>query len=204
MLTLAESYQEATKQQDRVSIAESILSRFCDPSSREHISCDPAQLATLKERHEKGLEEGFLPPDLFHAVKGYVESKLESTLPGFFKSEEHYQACRQPNGVLWRVIKLCRLLHRTCGAVSDGVVAVVLDICAKNELTCVRHATAEDRAKLKAVFDEYASALTALKRTTHVVGYLYRELTIKEKLRDSHSQHTLIPAKGQAKLRRNA
>lgn len=47
--------------------------------------------------------------------------EMRGLLPGFYKSEDYYAACRKPDGFLWRVTKLCRVVYTLSARLLDKV-----------------------------------------------------------------------------------
>lgn len=123
-LTLAEDYQQARTLDERMPLAAQLLERFLDPKSSERLNFHPAEITAVRERHTAGLraEPRALPDDLFEAFRLSVAGSLADLLPDFHHSEPYLDAAGTPNGVLWRVLKLSRLVCSVADVLQERAV----------------------------------------------------------------------------------
>jgi hypothetical protein len=163
-LTLVEDYAEARSFEERAPLAAQLLDRFLDTKSAERLHFHPNQVAACKEQHAAALRARELPDQLFDAFRLSVSGSLAELLPEFYRSEHFLQACAHPNGVLWRVMKLSRLVFSIADLLLERAVEPFLTLCDRDDaLSCVPHYSPQSRATFRAEFLK----LKASGRRTH-------------------------------------
>jgi len=198
--TLCLDYSSMRYSQGRAIVADKIFRQFLDNQSLDYIQMDPAVVRACREKFVAAMEGGDLPPTLFDELRLYVNHKLEDTLADYYTSREFYAACRKHNGFLWRVIKLSRVTYDLCLLLLTKVTGPLLEMGGKGDLKCVPHFPEHSRARFLLMCQRFDQELMRLKTAIHTIGYLSKEVCMREKIREGSGKPALPPGH----IRRNS
>jgi len=190
-LALCEEYTTKEYVQDRVVLAEKLYNRFLDSQSPELIHTDPLLIRSYLERYRQGMEQGDMPNDLFDDLMDFVKERLEELLPEYFASKDFHQACRKYTGFLWRIIKLSRLAYRLCSLLLDKVMAPLLLLFESDQLSCVPNLSPHSFKRFHEMSQLFNDYIHKLKRRLNLIGYLSKEMCMRETIRESHATRAL-------------
>ncbi|TFJ86293.1 hypothetical protein NSK_002501 [Nannochloropsis salina CCMP1776] len=189
-LTLIEELEEITSFEDKARIAGYIVERFLDAKSSDRVHFHPTQVGLVKERLLAAFPGKVFPVDLLEPFRASVVEKMEELLPDYFKSDFYYRACRQPNGFLWRVMKLSRLLHGLCNQILVDVINPFLKLCNRDALACVPHYSKSNRQAFREEFVKLKINITSLQPVLHIVGYKSKHDAMQECIKERREKRT--------------
>ncbi len=197
-MTMMEELREAASFEDKARLAGRIIEKYLDAKSADRVHFHPAQVRACKEKFQEAFRsQAFaFPDDLFEPVRASVAEKMEALLPEYFESEFFYRACRQPNGFLWRVMKLARLIHALCTDTLARVVDPFLDLCDSGGLDCVPHYQAQSRDAFRAEFAKLKAYISALQPILHIVAYKAKQDCMREGLREKREKYSQLVTSG--------
>ncbi|GAB5032884.1 potassium channel skor-like [Nannochloropsis oceanica] len=188
-MTLVEEMDDAGSFEDKVRIASLILERYLDAKSADRVHFHPMQVIEVRERFQAALKKQVFPADLFAAFRASVAEKMEELLSGYFESDFYYRACRQPNGFLWRVMKLSRLIYGMCDQTLEQVIDPFLALCDRDVLACVPHYSLMNRQAFRDDFVKLKSHITSLQPVLHIVGYKCKHDAMRESIKERREKH---------------
>jgi hypothetical protein len=166
------------------------MERYLDQRSAERINFKPSEVRAAKEAYAEAKRAQDIPSDLFEPFRVSALAMMEEQLPHYHASEFYLNACARPNGFMWRVVKLSRVILELCDRVMREVVQPFLEVSDTGEgLGLVPNYSAQCAAAFRADIVKLRSQVGMLRQMLNATGYIAaresRRIALREK-RDAY------------------
>lgn len=166
-----------------------IIERFLSAKSTEQIHFHPEHVRDCKATFMSSLQSRELPADLFKPFELIVTDKLVVLIDEYFTSDHFYSAAAQPNGYLWRVLKMSRLSYSVTEQMMRDVINPFLDLYEKDALATVPHYSLTSREALGKEFVRFQGYMEDLKNKLRVIAYMAKQNSQRDQQKVKRGAH---------------
>lgn len=188
-LTELDNFTTAHSFEEKRSSGALIIERFLSAKSTEQIHFHPEHVRDCKAMYMSSLQSRELPSDLFKPFELIVTEKLTVLIEEYFTSQHYHSAAAQPNGYLWRVLKMTRVSYSITEQMMRDVINPFLDLCEKDALATVPHYSLTSREVLRKEFMRFQTYMEDLKNKLRVIAYMAKQNSQREQQKEKRGAH---------------